>query len=689
MTAGAARGSCESAPQNAQNAEMQPECTPQTSGEGCGGAAGEGCGSVSENKEMPVYAAQVSSHMAGVPIFKAGTPAPVPMAGTLVAGKPASTDAVYASAPAAKPESGSTLLDALADAVYGSAPKPKFDFSRLDVLAAAVFLAVGWLFWEWQFWGELIWNEWMSFSSLGTALFTVLYAAVVLVYVYADGRRPARESWFWLAVLLGLGLVYALPYGGGLLGVLHYGILLLVAVYWTLCAADRLTKGQTSNWLVFDVFNAAFVLPWGNFMRLFAALFNGLKQLRARLRADRKSRSGRSGRQVWGVLGGVAAAGVCLCAVLPSLMAADDGFAAVIRALGSALNSALFDWDISPEIFLKLFFAVPTAQFLYGLAYGAVCGRRLGWYEQKEVCSVQRGARFAPRATVLTALAALCAVYLLFLSMQTKYLFGAFWGALPEGFSYSEYARQGFFELCRVAAINIVILLCANIFSREQAGENRFLRLGNITLSVLTLLLLVTAASKMGLYIVVQGLTVKRVLVSVFLVWMAVVFVCIIVRQFRPVKLVRVAVIVGAVLFTALCVLPVENGIEAYNAAFVPDAAALGIPVAPGSPADGEILIVETEEYAALVWQGRTYVPYGPVGNTAMGRRIGGSADGDSREDYYTYEGYSEQEWIIAMPHSGLMDTPMLFREQSVWDIPEGLESEYAWNQPDAAAQGA
>ena len=126
-------------------------------------------------------------------------------------------------------------------------------------------------------------------------------------------------------------------------------------------------------------------------------------------------------------------------------------------------------------------------------------------------------------------------------------------------------------------------------------------------------------------------------------------------------------------LFTALCVLPVEDGIEAYNAAFVSDAAALGIPVA--EVMEEEIQIVDNGEYAALVWQGRTYVPYSPAGHAALGRRIGGSADGDVREDYYAYEGLSEREWLVAMPRSGLMDTPMLYREQSVWDIPEGLES--------------
>ena len=42
-------------------------------------------------------------------------------------------------------------------AAYAPVPNPKFGFARLDVLAAAVFFAVGWLFWEWQVWGWQIW----------------------------------------------------------------------------------------------------------------------------------------------------------------------------------------------------------------------------------------------------------------------------------------------------------------------------------------------------------------------------------------------------------------------------------------------------------------------------------------------------------------------------------------------------
>ena len=101
---------------------------------------------------------------------------------------------------------------------------------------------------------------------------------------------------------------------------------------------------------------------------------------------------------------------------------------------------------------------------------------------------------------------------------------------------------------------------------RAERHVSAALRMG---VAALTLLLLATAAAKMALYIAAYGLTVKRVLASVFLVWMACVFVCVILRQFRTVALVRVAVFLGAVLFALLCVLPVGDGISTYNAARV------------------------------------------------------------------------------------------------------------------------
>ena len=47
---------------------------------------------------------------------------------------------------------------------------------------------------------------------LPLAVFSLLYAGAVLGYVYAQGRRPAGESWFWLAVLEAVVWSFTMPW---------------------------------------------------------------------------------------------------------------------------------------------------------------------------------------------------------------------------------------------------------------------------------------------------------------------------------------------------------------------------------------------------------------------------------------------------------------------------------------------
>ena len=266
--------------------------------------------------------------------------------------------------------------------------KNKIGFTCLDSAFALVFLAVGWLFWELQAFHE---RFRFSLAGLGTAVFCALYVAVVLGYVYLAGKKPPRESWFWLGIVLCLGFAYALPYGGTLLGLLHYAALLLAAQYWTLCAAGRLLKqGKTSNWLAFDLLNAAVAVPWGNFMRLPAALLAGAGQLFSRRKSvPGGARKGAGAKRVCAVLGGVLAGLLCLCLVLPPLMQADAGFAALLEGFTQRFSSFvenLFRPLNMGTFLLKWMFALPTALFLYGTVYGSVRGRRTCIYSRQEVC---------------------------------------------------------------------------------------------------------------------------------------------------------------------------------------------------------------------------------------------------------------------------------------------------------------
>lgn len=72
----------------------------------------------------------------------------------------------------------------------------------------------------------------------------------------------------------------------------------------------------------------------------------------------------------------------------------------------------------------------------------------------------------------------------------------------------------------------------------------------------------------MALYIAQYGLTMKRVLPSLFMLWMAIVFVMIIIRQFKKIKLVRPAAFCGAAIYMLICALPLQQLINSYNVAF-------------------------------------------------------------------------------------------------------------------------
>lgn len=94
----------------------------------------------------------------------------------------------------------------------------------------------------------------------------------------------------------------------------------------------------------------------------------------------------------------------------------------------------------------------------------------------------------------------------------------------------------------------------------------------------------------------------------------------------------------------------------------------------------GEIADMTTEvndDYAAIVWGNKTYAPYCVIAKSDCGKQIG-IVDGDKNNRVYEYKGYSTDEWII---NCLTMDGgAILYKEINVIDIPEGLQSEYQWN---------
>lgn len=117
----------------------------------------------------------------------------------------------------------------------------------------------------------------------------------------------------------------------------------------------------------------------------------------------------------------------------------------------------------------------------------------------------------------ITFTSVLAIIYSVYSVIQIIYLFIGRGKRLPEGITYSAYARSGFWELLFVSSLNfILILICMRLFE-----ENRMLKNILLIISACTFIMIFSAAYRMCMYIDVYHLTFLRILVLWFLFLLA------------------------------------------------------------------------------------------------------------------------------------------------------------------------
>ena len=397
------------------------------------------------------------------------------------------------------------------------------------------------------------------------AVFTVFYVAAVLAYNLEKGKKLTTESVFWACVVVGIGVPGAF---WSIMPGLQVLALIAAAAYWTLTASGRLLEeGKTSSWIFFDLWNAGVFVPFSNFGCQLRVLLEGGRsgtgtgEIKGEVPEEKAGAAGTGSRLRYaaGIGCGLLLVIPVLMIVLPLLSSADARFEAILGNLGIYLSEHFL------VTLIRILFSLPVSAYLFGLVYGSIKGRYTDRIDREKVMAAGEKARLLPDAAFYTALGILCLVYVIFIWLQAEYLFSAFAGIRPAGFTYAEYARRGFFELCAISFFNLFFLLCASLFSEHRMKENKGLCILNMILSVLTLLLIATAMSKLAMYIDVYGLTVNRILPQTFMIWMTVVYAALILRQWKVFPVAKICIMTGAVLFVLLCVVPVEDCVQAYN----------------------------------------------------------------------------------------------------------------------------
>jgi hypothetical protein len=206
--------------------------------------------------------------------------------------------------------------------------------------------------------------------------------------------------------------------------------------------------------------------------------------------------------------------GVPLILLFGGLFMAAD---AVFRSLVTSAIPALED---APQ---QAVFVVVAAWIAAGLLRDLLAARE----DERLVSPAAVASRRVPftlgAAEVAIALGALNALFLAFVAVQFRYLFGGEQLVQAHAhLTYAEYARHGFFELLAVAALVLVVLLAADALVPRGA---RMVRVLSAALVGLVFVVMASALQRMYLYQEAYGLTELRVYVTGVIFWLAVVFV--------------------------------------------------------------------------------------------------------------------------------------------------------------------
>lgn len=379
-------------------------------------------------------------------------------------------------------------------------------FSAADFVYALLALLFGYLFCRAFPFGE---------NPLGAALLLLAVTAFLAV-VLARAKAPKGKTILFCGGMALLGLSLFLQADG----FVRFGSSMLFGFgfFYALgsCTGLNLERAP-GKYFFFDSIRALFVLPYGSFGKLFGALF----------RKREGSGTGKKiGRTLLYILLGL------LVAVFPTLLAIellkyDAGFADLIEGL--------LDWNFGDVLshLGSFLLGIPVAMLLFSGVYRAT-RRIVGGRSTESADAARKSSKFLPIALSCAVVLPLLAVYALFFFSQREYYLAAFGGRLPEGFVFSEYAREGFFNLCGVAAVNAALLLGLHLFTKKREdGENIAVeKVAAILLSLTTLLLITTAMAKMVLYISAYGLTVSRLFASWFMALLFLGFLAVILRQF-------------------------------------------------------------------------------------------------------------------------------------------------------------
>lgn len=411
----------------------------------------------------------------------------------------------------------------------------KWAFERHDEVFAWIYLVLGFLFFHY-----LILKQ----DGLITTITFLLLLTASAVSVKLSKKEIRKSHMLSLGVLT----VFTLPFSLSEDAMLHTlcAIFLLAGIAWWIRSVT-VGYGFVSRFFLHDLADSALAFPLNSFDALPQSILHGF-------------RKSNRGKQILFIVLGLVLAVIPTIVIAALLANADKS----MERLFNTLIDRLTTQDLIKN-FWKIMLSILAAFFLYAVLYANKDTARNPRVAEDAYERISDKKRSIPNLILYTSLIPIFILYITYVVSQLSYFASAFADSLPMR-SYSAYARRGFFELCWIAVINLIILLILNGCAK-QSGKNapRTLKIFGAMLCGFTLFIILTAIAKMGLYMANYGLTRKRVLTFWFMLLLTVCFLVLLVRQFKQIPTAKILTTGFLILFAALCIIRPDALIAKYN----------------------------------------------------------------------------------------------------------------------------
>lgn len=361
--------------------------------------------------------------------------------------------------------------------------------------------------------------------------FWLFWSAAILVAVLFDvlfwKQAPGISLFIWISLILVTGIALARSEG---IKPAWRNIILVVATFGMAFVTILRTEPFSRFVAIALSFVALFILAysysqgywiWYRIQDHILALFRLIGAMFSRgfgLGRDPKtppvlpSENQHKGRRIaFAILRGVLIS-IPVIAILAALLAAAD-------PVFSTWLAKIFNIARLPEYIFRLVYIIVIAFILTGAFLHAAFPRKP---EQKPSDDQKIIKPFLGWIESTVILGLVNVLFLTFVILQFRYLFGAQSNIAAEGYTYAEYARRGFFELVSVAVLSLgLYLVLGTVVKKEKPLQAKVFSGLSLGLIALVMVILASSLQRLLLYEQAYGFSRIRTYTHIFIFWLA------------------------------------------------------------------------------------------------------------------------------------------------------------------------